>query len=209
LLSTSFPAPPGVGRAEDPRHPGRAPPSIGVSAAQAYQASQGYTASSPASVIFPHRAPPSSGPSGYVSPLTGSSHPSQTQSPPIPLPRTASSRSPPILEQSEPEPPHYMNTMSNLGFDGSGRGPLDDVKGIPRRGITSDMGSLRINTQDHTSELNFRFTLNIGRTSSQPPVHRTPDNRLSVSSMSSMHRRMASDSSLASSGYTVSRNHMA
>lgn len=43
--------------------------------------------------------------------------------------------------------------MGQLAFDGSGGGPLDDVKGIPRRGETTNMGSLRIDTAEHLGEL--------------------------------------------------------
>lgn len=115
--------------------------------------------SSPASATFPHRAAasPASGLSISTTSLgTGSS---STRSPSVISGDHSSSRSPPILradgtERLRSPPPDYTKSMSNLSFE-NGRGPLDDIPGIPLRGETSDLVDLAARwsqSEDHLGE---------------------------------------------------------
>ena len=123
-------------------------------------------------------------------------------------------------------PPDYVLAMGSFDFDGPGGGPLDSVPGIPKRGEMSDLGYLvnswdTVNTSGEIQVVTLYLSIgrgwkndcgeaNVlkGRSSSQPPLRSgTIDVRqrsVSSASTASMHRRMASDGSVASSGgYTM------
>lgn len=199
--------------------PNRAGPSnTGLSAAQAYQASTGYNGATPqASQAFNQRvelqlpqpmpSQPSfpSAPTGYESP--GSSIHSKSRSPPL------RQRTTDTTERLMSPPPDYVNALANLGFNGSGSGPLDSVPGIPRRGEVTDFGKLEdrwqdadetagtiISTSPCTTQINVSGST-IGTSQAARPHGRR--HHSSSSTSSGGHRRMASDSSLASSGYTL------
>lgn len=106
------------------------PPVGGLSAAQAYQASTGYhSSSSPASVVFPHRAPGhTQGEASRPSTL------STSQSPPLAKRPTAGN----VTEESG----DYVKSLDNLSINTRGGSrPLDGVVGIPKIGEFSDFGS--------------------------------------------------------------------
>ncbi|WVQ84886.1 hypothetical protein IAT38_007049 [Cryptococcus sp. DSM 104549] len=261
--SASFPTPQPV----PARLPSGAYPAGAMTPAQAYQASlvhaQGGSAngsSSPASVVFPHRAgehvadrssgsslampmpepAPSHSSSSYATSSNGHA-PSPTQGGRLPTSSSITSfhkptsRSPPLSDQAyayagvadayggvaeEPLPerdgraersatPDYIGAMGNLSFESSpGKGWMDDVNAAVAGG--SERGSRRGHGDDDSH----------GRTTSQPPSSTRPaehddQNRhggASGMARASMHRRMASDSSIASSsGYTTKaqRNNIA
>jgi len=105
------------------------PPTGGLSAAQAYQASTGYhSSSSPASVVFPHRAPGhTQGDSSRPSNLSSS------QSPPL-------ARKPTFGNVTE-ESGDYVKSLDSLSINTRGTRPLDGLVGIPKIGEFSDFGS--------------------------------------------------------------------
>ncbi|GFZ48548.1 Rho1 guanine nucleotide exchange factor 1 [Saitozyma sp. JCM 24511] len=200
---TPQPAPPPA-RAPSRTNGARPPPPSTLTPAQAYQQSTGYgsVAPSPVSVVFPHRAPaPAPAAASQVSLATTASGISTSSTPSA----ASTSRSPPARrptlngsdERLRSPPPDYAlpKAMSNLSFDGSGAGPLDTVAGIPKRGEVSELGSLvdrwDVVPEDH-----------IGRAVSQPGTgaREFRSGSTSTATTATAHRRMASDSSLASSG---------
>jgi len=165
----------------------------GLSAAQAYQASTGYhSPSSPASMVFPHRAPGhSQGESMRSSAF------STSQSPPL-------AKRPSVGNVAEEG--GYVNSLGKMNLGSSGSRPLDGVGGIPRIGEFSDFGSFE-------TDFSGKFRRNChadkaASTNSSLPYQSSghQPRQPSISSVASggTHRRMASDASLAGSGYTIS-----
>ena len=104
------------------------PQAGGLSAAQAYQASTGYhSSSSPASMVFPHRAPGHS----QGESMRSSAY-STSQSPPL-------AKRPSVGNVAEEG--GYVNSLGKMNLGPSGSRPLDGVGGIPRIGEFSDFGS--------------------------------------------------------------------
>jgi hypothetical protein len=195
----------------------------GLTPAQTYQASTGLlSAPSHAGSAYPNRTASSthSNPS-YTSIPSGSSSGSHER------PSNSShstSRSPPPrpMEDSKDRfaspPPDYINALSALNFDGQGSGPLDSVSGIPRRGERSDFGNIAdqwalSEVDENSGEFCYSLpwsALSTDRKARAPSISpytaRPVDNRRTSSSSAASggHRRMASDSSLASSGFTIS-----
>lgn len=190
LPSLTYPSPPSASGSRP------AQPSIGLTAAQAYQASQGHQTaeSSPASAVFPYR--PGASPSAIVGassisvasfasssssgsqayPSSSNAFQSHSNSRPHPPDR------PDNQERLTSPPPDYMRAMDTLGFDGKGGGPLDAVPGIPTR--QRNEGDLKGLDRHKADE-----------------ARQTP-----APSIAPSHRRMASDSSFASSAYTAVNN---
>lgn len=173
---------------------GPPPPVIGgLSAAQAYQASTGYT-TSPTSVVFPNRAPGHSQADPH----------STSVSPPLNRRPTNGAES-----RLASPPPDYLNSMAKMSFDGSGGGPLDNVPGIPKRGDTSDFGSFGPDFSGMCTlpicSMRMLLIKTVPSSSSSLPYQNHSSRQPSGSSMAAMgaHRRMPSDASITGSTYTI------
>ncbi|KAK8853072.1 hypothetical protein IAR55_003773 [Kwoniella newhampshirensis] len=228
LPSNPYPAPHPNRVPSGPNPAPRAQPASSLTAAQAYQASQAYGngSSSPASIVFPHRAAASPAPPVPMpDPSASVTSFASTASSESRLPASGSvtsfhkptSRSPPpqglavstIEEQNRfgASTPDYIGSMGKLSFETSPvKGLLEDLPDIQGRGEMSSTSLDSGWSQSRDSPAN---------TAPQPTHNPSSlDNRFgSVSSTiaPSMHRRMASDSSVASSGYTTTArsNYMA
>jgi hypothetical protein len=95
--------------------------------------------------------------------------------------------------------------FKTMGFDGAGGGPLDTVPGIPKKGtespVAAEFGKLAERySGDYDSECVYEIKL-----MADQYTHRRTDTSASRSSNGApgMHRRMASDSSMSSGGYTL------
>ncbi|WWD03483.1 hypothetical protein V865_001535 [Kwoniella europaea PYCC6329] len=214
-----------------PSGPGSLRQPQGLTPAQAYQASQSYSngngsVSSPASAVFPPRSTASPAPpvppipnpktesvtSFMSSTSSGSRLPTSTSTTsfhkPTPPISSSHSRSPPPRglagsaidenDRSGSTTPDYIGqALGKLAFETSPqKGFLDDF------GLSSSAGS-------HTNQDYFPQTI-----SKPPPIPPKAEQRqgsFSSNSRVSMHQRMASDSSIASSVYTTTagRTYMA
>ncbi|KAK4689351.1 RHO1 GDP-GTP exchange protein 1/2, partial [Tremellales sp. Uapishka_1] len=175
------------------------PPPMNLTPAQAYQASEGYGSEvpSPASVVFPHRAgslaPQLQHASTSRSSLSKSSSRETASASTPSLPSTLTSTTTSYQSKNAEEsivspPPDYFRAMGSLSIDGPTGGLLNDVVGIPR----GDLG-----LTDRWSSPGAEEDRKISSTSTVKAGPRRSEGTLSS------HRRMPSDSSIASSGYTA------
>ncbi|ORY26665.1 CNH domain-domain-containing protein [Naematelia encephala] len=196
-------------------YPVRLPAAANLSAAQQYQASQGYGAlASPASVVFPHRAAaspaPVPNPSASATSLATTSSTS-SRGPAVPS-KSSSSRSPPP-RMDEPDrlispPPDYTRAMGNMSLNvSSSKGFLDSVQGIPNRAESSEPGPIDNWTASHhqTGHTHYHHQ-HQNQQHHHDHRHDTRQSSSASTSTHSMHRRMVSDSSIASSSHTMTSN---
>ncbi|WWC91564.1 uncharacterized protein L201_006510 [Kwoniella dendrophila CBS 6074] len=198
----------------------------GLTPAQAYQASQGYSngngngsMASPASAIFPHRAAASPAPSipnttadsMHSFSTTGSSSsrlPTSTSSTSFHKPMSTAtsqshsqSRSPPLgsgitnsvideYDRSGSSTPDYIGqALGKLAFETS-----------PKKGLLDDFG---LSSSSGSNSAPDYFARQTAQAPPIPPKAEQRHGSFSSNSGASMHKRMASDSSIASSVYTT------